>query len=235
MEWEVIRTSSLSAQCIMDKDAYLLAQLEFTRQPILHFYEWEKPSLTYGYFTNPHVHLNTDVELKELQMARRPTGGGIIFHLSDLAFSILLPSNHPKISLNTLENYALINEKVAEAVVNFSQSNLETTLHSIKTTLPGKIEPFCMAKPTIYDILIKGKKVGGAAQRRTKSGLLHQASLSLQFPSKSFLSKILKNPKVIEEMDASSFNLLTKDICHEELIFERERLREFLIQKVTSL
>ena len=36
-----------------------------------------------------------------------------------------------------------------------------------------------MAKPTPFDLVIEGKKVGGAAQRRTRKGLLHQGSLSV--------------------------------------------------------
>lgn len=39
-----------------------------------------------------------------------------------------------------------------------------------------------MAEPTLYDLLIDGKKAVGAAQRKVKEGLLHQGSISLRLP-----------------------------------------------------
>src|SRR5689334_18889962 len=107
MELKIIDTGVNSAENNMRIDQTYLDSLSDQSQALLHLYEWEKPSITYGYFSQPSkVLLPEGIEKYGLQLAKRPTGGGIIFHSFDLAFSILVPSSHPHFSLNTLENYA---------------------------------------------------------------------------------------------------------------------------------
>jgi lipoate-protein ligase A len=230
-DWQIIESGSLSPEAIMAKDAALLAQLDPTGPSLLHLYEWNVPCLTYGYFTDPAQDLNLEaLERCELQKARRPTGGGIIFHLSDLAFSVLLPASHPRFSVNTLDNYAFINQKVAEVVASFTLQSVKPQLyHQESTCLNQKCWAFCMAKPTQYDLMLKGKKVGGAAQRRTKQGLLHQASLSLLPPPIDLLRQVLKNSDaVIEAMQQTSAYLLPHQTFENDLDAARRQLKKDL-------
>lgn len=198
---QVIESGSLPPQVIMAKDSDLLSQLDPQDPLFLHFYQWNCPCLTYGYFTDPFLHLNQEaLRHYGLQIARRPTGGGIIFHLSDLSFSVLVPANHPHFSLNTLENYAWINQKVVEAITPFIlESRKLQLLQKEPECLSRDCLAFCMAKPTQYDLFLDGKKVGGAAQRRTKQGLLHQTSLSLLPPPKDLMREVLKNGRLVLE------------------------------------
>lgn len=183
----------------MAKDAVLLEQLNDDSPPILHLYEWEGSCLTYGYFTNPARYLHLEVlDSLGLRKARRPTGGGIIFHLTDFAFSLLLPAGHPNFSLNTLENYAFVNQNVAMVVASFTRQGSRPGLFVQDSACTDQeCHPFCMAKPTQYDLMIDGKKAGGAAQRRTRKGLLHQASLSLTLPPLDLLAQVLKNEEQV--------------------------------------
>src|SRR5262245_36033968 len=96
MEWKVIDAGIGTAQQHMDRDYELLQEIDSINQPILHFYEWDGPSITYGYFIDPYKYLDLDgMEEMNFKWARRPTGGGIVLHLTDLAFSILIPTSHP--------------------------------------------------------------------------------------------------------------------------------------------
>lgn len=230
-DWQVIESGFLSAEAIMAKDAALLDQLDPSGPSLMHFYEWNAPCLTYGYFTDParylHLHL---LQAYGLQKARRPTGGGIIFHLSDLAFSVFIPAQHPAFSLNTLDNYALINRKVAEAVSCFdAQFVLPQLLTQEIVCLGRECHAFCMAKPTQYDLVVHGKKVGGAAQRRTKRGLLHQGSLSLCLPPLELLMQVLKSPaEVVKAMQEHSFYLLPEQTTEQELGEARREMKAIL-------
>jgi lipoate-protein ligase A len=231
LSWQIIESGHLSPEAVMAKDAFLLAQLGLESPPLLHFYEWDSPCLTYGYFTDPARYLDMEA-LRHcgLQAARRPTGGGIIFHLSDLAFSVLVPASHSHFSLNTLDNYAFINQKVAKVIAHFSHSlSQPQLLHSETSCSNQDCKAFCMAKPTQYDLIIDGKKVGGAAQRRTKHGLLHQASLSLLFPPIDLLCRLLKNHEVVlEAMQRNSYCLLSRQSTVKDLQEARDQIKMLL-------
>ena len=115
--WQLIESGKKSAEDNMALDASLLEKLDPLGSPILHLYDWVGPSATYGYLTKPSHVLNMDgVQEVGLFLARRPTGGGIIFHVTDLAFSVLIPAGHEGFSENTLDNYQYINKKVLQAV-----------------------------------------------------------------------------------------------------------------------
>jgi lipoate-protein ligase A len=43
----------------------------------------------------------------------------------------------------------------------------------------GYNRPLCFANPVRADVIVNGRKVAGAAQRRTRTGLLHQGSIQL--------------------------------------------------------
>src|SRR5271170_516877 len=101
MEWTVLRSPPMSSWANMERDKELLEGLSQEQKPILHFYEWEGDCATYGHFIRPQQWIDLDAAQRlKLNLAKRPTGGGIVFHLSDLAFSLLLPASHPDFSLN---------------------------------------------------------------------------------------------------------------------------------------
>jgi len=235
--WEVIESGSLSVAAVMAKDAALLAAIDPEDPCTLHFYDWDLPCLTYGYFIDPALHLNLDVlQSYGWQAARRPTGGGILFHVSDLPFSVLIPARHPSFSLNPLDNYAFINQRVAEAVAHFA---LPSPVPQLLITPPfsssKECSPFCMATPSQYDLMIQGKKVGGAAQRRTKQGFLHQASLSLLFPRTDILVKVLRNHKsVLKGMKEQTYCLLNEEASIKELQKGRVKLKALLKTHLTQ-
>lgn len=194
MTIKVVDTGIASAEKNMQVDLELLSALNTEPQSLLHFYEWEGPCATYGYFNQPSKLLKADGIAKHgLNIAKRPTGGGIIFHQFDFAFSFLLSASHPKFSLNTLDNYRFVNSRVAEVIQNVMQLEKPPELLSEDdcncNSIPNGL--FCMAKPTVYDLIIDGRKVAGAAQRRTKKGYLHQGSIALLMPPSNFLEDLL--------------------------------------------
>lgn len=237
MEWKIIETSPSPATEIMQKDRELLDTLSFEKAPILHFYEWASPSVTYGHFLDPLKFFSMEgVEKEGISLAKRPTGGGIIFHLWDFAFSALVPSSHFAFSQNTLENYAYVNEAVLLAVQDFLEIKNGIELTPLDGDLIGSgSQHFCMAKPTRYDVMVQGRKVAGAAQRKTKDGFLHQGSISLLMPSPQILeSVLLPELSVLQAMNFFTYPLLKQRNDLLSLSQAKGQIKELLKQHLTK-
>lgn len=214
----------------MAYDGKLLDELESGGNPILHLYRWVAPSATYGYFIDPEKHFNLKQAAKRgLAFARRPTGGGIIFHIWDLAFSFLMPSGHPAFSQNTLENYRFVNQAVIHAVQECFALQGELIPQDAIAASPG-CGNFCMAKPTQYDVVYEGMKIAGAAQRRRKQGYLHQGSISLAFPDLDLLRDVLlSEQEVLQAMETYSFAPLGSGCGFQELEKARKEVEKGLV------
>lgn len=228
MKWRILDTGTASAQDNMETDRKFLEHLD---EPILHFYDWKFNSITYGHFTEPGKFLNLQHADKwNLELARRPTGGGITFHLTDLAFSVLVPSNHEGYHLNIMENYAYINVKIASAIkklVGKEANLLNTEINSTSETSTQ----FCSAAPTKYDVMWGNKKVGGGAQRRTKKGFLHQGTIFLQKPDDEFLTDMV-TPHICNCISKNS-EYLFSHVEKKQLTELRKIVREELIHVFT--
>lgn len=234
MSIEIIFTDD-TAQAIMKKDHDLLDSLTNLKKPILHIYHWKNPSITYGHFIKIENMLQLqEVDNLKIDLAKRPTGGGVIFHLYDYAFSFLMPSQRAEYSINPLDNYSFVNQIVHRAItpfienknLNFLENNPEDK------TLAGN---FCMAKPTIYDLMVDHKKIVGAAQRNKKQGYLHQGSIALQMPAKSLLNKILKDSSnVSDKMNHFTHGILDEYSSEKALAALREEVKSSLIDAFQS-
>ncbi len=233
----ILETKPSSAEENMLMDQQLLESIDKSSGPILHLYEWEVDSITYGYFIKPQKYLKLDeINKRKIQLARRPTGGGIVFHIWDLAFSFLMPANSMFFSLNSLENYHFVNEIVKKAVQELFQINqgAEIIQKDFQSSLTQ--EHFCMAKPTKYDVVLNGQKIAGAAQRKKKKGYLHQGTISLAMPKEDLLSAVLVSEKNVKQaMKNFSFCPLQGDWSQNELELVRFELRELLIKYFKEL
>lgn len=231
---QIFDAGTAAAQANMDRDSQLLDCLNPNGDPILHFYEWDRPSATYGYFADPAQHLDLEkIKERGLGLGRRPTGGGIVFHIWDLAFSFLMPSGHPAFSTNTLENYRFVNGAVLEAVSSIFHVPDSILIPESFASLSSECQNFCMAKPTRFDVVYQGRKIAGAAQRRKTQGYLHQGTISLAVPHFELLRAVLRSKEaVLEAMANYTFAPLGFSWDGLSLKEARERVRKGLAQKL---
>lgn len=198
---EVIDSGVQSAASHMQIDDELLRG--GVDHPILRFYDWLDYAVTYGYFINPADWLKVVPDCA----ARRPTGGGLIFHEGDFSFTLALPLSHPLTQKPVLERYQIINSQVLGAM-RLLVPSCDVSLQ-MQTQEDG-ISQLCMANPTVYDLLLGGKKVGGAAQRKNKRAFIHQCSLFLAEPNWERISHELVDPKhVLPKLKACTGSFFT--------------------------
>lgn len=186
----------------MALDEVLLSQAV---EPLLRIYGWRDPAVSFGYFGK-----RGDVAARwpRRELVRRWTGGGEVLHGDDLTYTLIVPREHPLSRVPALDSYRLIHESLAPLLDSTGESAQVTGRSS------EKISGGCFENPSQFDVLIGHVKVAGAAQRRTKAGLLHQGSiqqvnLPLGFAEK--LPRALAKESRIRELSAS-------EICSAKLL-----------------
>lgn len=143
------------------------ALLEFAPTPSIRFYSWRRPALSFGYFG---AYAEIADEAEERELVRRWTGGGIVLHGADQTYSLILPQPHAAEARSARAVYSAIHGAIQRALAG----NLDAVL--AQQDAP-KISDACFANPVVADVLVNGRKIAGAAQRRTRAGLLHQGSV----------------------------------------------------------
>ena len=136
--------------------------------PVFRSYGWTEPAATFGYFQK----YREVAQLTPLRpLVRRPTGGGIVPHDRDWTYSLAVPPGYGWYDLVAVESYRQMHEWIRAA---FARLGVETRLapHAVKSAA-GQ----CFAGYEQLDLLWQGRKLAGAAQRRTRTGLLIQGSV----------------------------------------------------------
>lgn len=158
-------TEPHSAAFNMAADEVLLCQIT---RPMLRVYGWARPAASFGYFEK-YAPVCSAYPTREL--VRRWTGGGVVPHGDDWTYSLLVPASCDFAQIETTKSYRIIHEAFAHAL----------RLCGIHAVVAGrsevKISQACFENAVQHDLMLDGKKIAGAAQRRTKLGLLHQGSI----------------------------------------------------------
>lgn len=152
----------------MALDEALLEAAPGLGRPVLRFYDWTGPAATFGYFQK-HSEIERVTSLRPL--IRRPTGGGLVPHDADWTYSLAFPPAHAWHALRAAESYERVHRWLQAA---FARLGVATELAPCcRKEIPGQ----CFAGYEKSDLLWSGRKIAGAAQRRTKGGLLIQGSV----------------------------------------------------------
>jgi lipoate-protein ligase A len=167
-EWLHLKSPAREAGFNMALDEALLESAVRLSRPVLRFYSWTEPAASFGYFQKI-AEVERQTHLRPL--VRRPTAGGIVPHDSDWTYSVIIPPGNEWYSLTAVESYRRAHLWQQRA---FARSGVETELAPCcKRTAPGQ----CFEGYEQFDLLWRGRKIAGAAQRRNKFGLLIQGSV----------------------------------------------------------
>ena len=143
------------------------ALFETTATPALRFYRWQRPSISFGYFGQFAA---VAAEQEHREIVRRWTGGGIVYHGDDLTYSLVLPADVASRFRSSRVIYSEVHSAIQQALRGAQDVKLVTTAAT-------KISDACFANPVEADVMLGGRKIACAAQRRTRTGLLHQGSI----------------------------------------------------------
>jgi lipoate-protein ligase A len=152
------------------------ALLEFAVVPTIRFYQWGSPALSFGYFGK---FSDVAIYAAERDLVRRWTGGGIVFHGDDLTYSMVIPASDPVFDESSIAIYEKIHRALAEALYGIGERTelVGSARCADRTPQRGVPTNNCFSKPVRADVMLDGRKIAGAAQRRTRRGLLQQGSI----------------------------------------------------------
>jgi lipoyl(octanoyl) transferase len=167
--------------------------------PILRFYRWLRPSVSFGYFT-PWKEVARRFAGRDL--VRRWTGGGMVEHSRDFTYSLVCPG---KASLpTTIEFYQFVHSAIAK-ILREQGCPVEIAQQS-----DPRRSSACFEQAVQFDLKLQGRKIAGAAIRRSRKGLLLQGSI-----------QHLEVPAQFEVMLAGALGEQINSIVVSELILEQ--------------
>ncbi len=168
----------------MAVDEALLQQAALENQPTLRIYQWQRPTLSLGYFQKFSDRLTHPPSLA-VDVVRRLSGGGAILHDQEITYSLALPVAHPwAMQAQTLVN--VVHKSIVHWLNRLSnKSATNFSLCEIPKKQAASDEPFlCFQRRSPGDVLWIGHgehnnnhKVVGSAQRRRREAVLQHGSI----------------------------------------------------------
>ena len=157
-QWRLILDPPARGAYNMAADLALLKSVAAEESlPVLRFYGWNPPAVTLGYFQNAEDEINAEICCREgVDIIRRITGGGAVFHEKEITYSIVFPVQHALTGSSILDSYALILRPFVETLASYG--------------LDAAHQP-------VNDIIIDGRKVSGSAQTRRHGCVLQHGTI----------------------------------------------------------
>lgn len=173
--WRYIDESECEPYYNMALDeAISICVREVISLPTLRVYGWRIPSVTIGYFQKINDINYEYCRNNNIPIIRRPTGGRAIFHDKDITYSISVNKESEIYSFNLFESY----EKIAYAFYHaFLKSGVDAEIeYRMKKDIVIK-SSHCFQTASYAEIIYKGNKLIGSAQKRWLNGFLQQGCI----------------------------------------------------------
>lgn len=185
MQLDLLPARTAGAAENMAADFLLLQRYPEPSRARFRHYDWRGPAFTFG-FSQKIAYVREQLAAlapgEHPDLTRRPTGGGIVDHRDDWTFALVIPRGHALYDARATESYRQVHAALAEALRDQGQP----------AVLKERCEPsgdgaacepgptVCFVRPELHDVLHAGtgQKVAGAAQKRSKHGLLFQGSIA---------------------------------------------------------
>ena len=164
----------------MAVDEVILATAAESGLATLRFYQWERATLSLGYF-QPFAERTTHAESQAADLVRRTSGGGAIVHDQELTYSLALPVSHVLARdtswLYDEVHWALIAVLARHGVIaKLAAGNFADEANAAAAAS----EPFlCFQRRSPNDVLVAAEKICGSAQRRRRGARVQHGSVLL--------------------------------------------------------
>jgi len=152
--------------------------------PVLRFYTWSPAAVSLGRFQDKERAVNAEAcRQRGFDIVRRITGGRAVLHCDELTYSIIARSDSALFPNDILGTYRVI---AAGLLAGLRELGIAAEMVSRSGRHAGMVksvsqEPACFSSPSWYEILVKGRKIIGSAQRRVGGAFLQHGSILIGY------------------------------------------------------
>lgn len=158
--------------------------------PTLRLYEWDRPSISIGYFQKTSDIDTRYCSKKGYPLVRRLTGGRAILHDAELTYSLSSLSNTYLFNNSLIKTYTVISNALLRGL---KQNGIEAHMSGRKRHNSGNKNPACFKSMSYGEIKVNGKKIIGSAQKRYKDGFLQHGSILMNFNAEEMHNVLICN------------------------------------------
>ena len=220
------------AETNMAIDAALLVSMPVGLAAFRH-YGWLGPAVTFGYAQHYNKvvsqlasdHVPVEPAQDSATLIRRMTGGGIVDHRNDWTYALILHSSIPAASSPATYLYAQIHDAISQSLakIGIDSRLAPCPRHCEELPIASDIPSHCFATPAANDVLHPGgKKIAGAAMKRSRQGLLIQGSIDRSVLPKTF--NFITFQKLLLKYLSSTLNLEPSELEDIRPLFKSEQI-----------
>jgi lipoate-protein ligase A len=174
LQWRVLRDPPGRAAWNMAVDE-ALARSRTGSEAVLRLYRWARPTLSFGRNQDPRPRYDPlALAARGAEAVRRPTGGREVLHDRELTYTVVAPFAGPG-SLRGL--YHTVNQALLAALEALGVPGAALAGRSGPTPRPDA--GACFGTPAPGEVVARGGKLVGSAQRRLGPTILQHGSLLL--------------------------------------------------------
>lgn len=177
--FRLIRSRSADAASNMAFDEKIFHRYMEDGIPVFRVYGWGSPSFTYGVSQKPENEIDVErCALDGIQIAKRMTGGGLLFHHNEITYSFICA----KEDIGEPDTVFVSYRKICAFLISFYRSlglDASFALEAEDFKVLCAPHELCSASREKYDIVINGKKIGGNAQKRKRRAVFQHGSIPI--------------------------------------------------------
>ncbi|MGM0568021.1 MAG: lipoate--protein ligase family protein [Elusimicrobiota bacterium] len=190
-KWFFIDSPPLDGKKNMEIDESIFESYKKSKsQPVFRLYSWSPPTISLGRFQKKDKVLDLKACCADgVEIVRRITGGGAIYHGDEITYSITCSACEIG-ARSVKEGYLILGSFLIEA---YKQVGLDACYNFQIGSGRGKPSRFCFSGMEEYDIVVDKLKMGGNAQRRSRDTIFQHGSIPLSY-NKEKIQKYFKVP-----------------------------------------